>query len=79
MDVLDLKGTQEFSPQRHIEKFLAQTPHCSISVACWEPGQASPIHHHPGADEVYHVLEGEGLFDDGRARRARGRRPRPAP
>ena len=26
----------------------------------------SPIHCHPGADEIYHVLEGEGLFSNGR-------------
>ena len=30
------------------------------------PGQKSPIHCHPAADEIYHVLEGEGLFNDGR-------------
>ena len=31
----------------------------------WEAGQISPIHSHPTADEIYHVLEGEGLFNDG--------------
>ena len=31
----------------------------------WEPGQKSPIHCHPMADEIYHVLEGEGLLNDG--------------
>ncbi|MBI4609575.1 MAG: cupin domain-containing protein [Candidatus Rokubacteria bacterium] len=66
MEILDLKGALEFSPERHVYKFLAETPHCSISVVGWEPGQASPIHSHPGADEIYHVLEGEGLFNDGR-------------
>ena len=25
----------------------------------------SPIHCHPAADEIYHVLEGKGLFNDG--------------
>ena len=31
----------------------------------WEAGQISPVHSHPTADEIYHVLEGEGLFNDG--------------
>ncbi len=72
MEILDLRGAEEFSPERHIQKFLTNTPYCSISVASWEPGQSSPIHHHPGADEIYHVLEGQGIFSDGRAERQLG-------
>ena len=72
MEILDLKGPQEFSPDRHVYKFLAETPHCSISVVGWEPGQVSPIHPHPGAAEIYYVLEGEGLFNDGRQERRLG-------
>jgi quercetin dioxygenase-like cupin family protein len=34
-------------------------------VVGWEAGQISPIPSHPTADEIYHVLEGEGLFNDG--------------
>jgi mannose-6-phosphate isomerase-like protein (cupin superfamily) len=66
MVVLDLKGSLRFSPVRHVYRTLADTPHCMISVVGWEPGQASSIHVHPQADEIYHVLEGEGLFSDGR-------------
>ena len=66
MEILDVKGSVEFSAGRHVYKFLAETPFCSISVVGWEPGQTSPIHSHPAADEIYHVLEGEGLFNDGR-------------
>jgi quercetin dioxygenase-like cupin family protein len=66
MEILDLRGSLEFSSDRHVYKFLAETPFCSISVVGWEPGQISLIHSHPTADEIYHVLEGEGLFNDGR-------------
>jgi quercetin dioxygenase-like cupin family protein len=66
METMNLKGSVEFSRDHHVYKFLAETPHCSISVVGWEPGQISPIHSHPGADEIYYVLEGEGLFNDGR-------------
>ena len=38
MEILDLKGQKEFSPDRHVYKFLAETPHCSISVVGWERG-----------------------------------------
>ena len=66
MEILDLHGSKEFAPDRHVYKFLSETPHSSISVVGWEPGQVSPIHCHPDADEIYYVLEGEGLFNDGR-------------
>jgi len=65
VDILDLKGSLKFSPDRHVYTTLADTPYCSISIVGWEAGQTSPIHSHPTADEIYHVLEGEGLFDDG--------------
>jgi mannose-6-phosphate isomerase-like protein (cupin superfamily) len=65
MEILDLKASKEFSPTHHVYKTLAETAHSAISVVGWEPGQTSPIHSHPDADEIYHVLEGEGLFNDG--------------
>lgn len=66
MDILDLRGSLKFSPEHHVYTTLAETPYCSISIVGWEPGQTSPIHSHPTADEIYHILEGEGLFNDGR-------------
>lgn len=69
---MNLLGAREVSPEHHIRKPLVNTPYCSVSVASWEPGQVSPIHHHPGADEIYHVLEGEGIFSDGRTEQRLG-------
>ena len=66
MEIIDLHGQKEFSSAHHIHKTLTKTAHSEDSVVGWEPGQASPIHCHPAADEIYHVLEGEGLFNDGR-------------
>ena len=66
MNILDLHGSKEFSPTHHVYKTLAKTQYSEISVVGWEAGQISPIHSHPTADEIYHVLEGEGLFNDGR-------------
>lgn len=72
MEFVDLEKAREFSPDHHLHKTLAETDRCAVSIACWEPGQTSPIHNHPGADEIYHVLEGEGLFRDGRTERRVG-------
>jgi len=66
MEIIDLMRACEFSPTHHVQKFLAESPHSSVSIACWEAGQISPIHSHPDADEIYYVLEGKGLFRDGR-------------
>jgi len=31
-----------------------------FTVACWEPGQISPYHCHPGATEIYFCFQGGG-------------------
>ena len=49
MDFVDLKSAEEFSPQHHVHKSLMATSHSDTSIACWVPGQTSPIHRHPGA------------------------------
>ena len=72
MEIVDLEGAREFSATHHVHKTLTETGLCAVSIACWEPGQTSPIHSHPGADEIYHILEGEGLFRDGRTERRLG-------
>ena len=56
MRILDLTQAEEFSPTHHIQKTLAASPRCGISIACWEPEQVSPIHAHRGADEIYHQV-----------------------
>jgi mannose-6-phosphate isomerase-like protein (cupin superfamily) len=72
MEIVDLEAAKEFSPTHHVHKSLTETGRSDITIACWEPGQASPIHRHPSADEIYHVLEGEGVFTDGRAEKRLG-------
>lgn len=66
MEFVDLDAAREFSPTHHVHRSLTSTARSDISIACWEPGQTSPIHFHPHADEIYHVLVGEGIFSDGR-------------
>ena len=47
MEFVDLKGAEEYSPHHHVHKSLTATPRSDITIACWEPGQTSPIHCHP--------------------------------
>ncbi len=42
----------------------------SLAEASLEPGQATEAHHHRLSEEIYYLLEGEGLMDvDGEVRR----------
>ncbi len=38
---------------------------------CLEPGQEVPAHYHPGADDVWVVLEGEGTYFLGEGEKVR--------
>ena len=60
MHVFSLLAEQEWNPKRHVEKVLGEIGEGDVTVACWEPGQISPNHCHPGATEIYFCFEGGG-------------------
>ena len=60
MLVFDLNVEQSFDPAKHVEKVLGRVGEGDVTVACWEPGQASPNHLHPNATEIYFCFEGGG-------------------
>lgn len=62
MDIFDLRGEQEFTPEKHVEKILGIYADGDVTVACWEPGQVSPDHAHPEAVEIYFCFEGGGTM-----------------
>ncbi len=62
MLVFDLHQEQTFDPVRHVEKVLGTIGEGDVTVACWEPGQASPNHLHPNATEIYFCLQGGGAM-----------------
>ena len=43
-------------------KVLGKTDGGDVTIACWEPGQASPYHCHPDATEIYFCFEGGGTM-----------------
>jgi quercetin dioxygenase-like cupin family protein len=65
MHVFDLNKEQEWDLNKHVEKVLAELDvgggqAGDYTVACWEPGQISPHHCHPGATEIYFCFTGGG-------------------
>ena len=63
MDPIDLFEKAEFSEENFIPKQLHIGDAGVAVLICFEPGQAMPLHPHPGALEVIlYGVEGEGTL-----------------
>ena len=62
MHVFSLEREQKWDPKQHVEKILGTEAAGDFTVACWEPGQVSPYHCHPGATEIYFCFSGGGTM-----------------
>ena len=49
-----------FSPDMRVNEELMATSTMVSRMNCYEPGQVTPMHLHPGEDELIYVVEGEG-------------------
>ena len=56
--VFDLHALKAFAPERRVRKMLFKTDQLWSEIACYEPGQSTPMHQHPREDEAIFVLEG---------------------
>ena len=57
-----------FSPEARINEELMATHGLVVRMNCYEPGQATPTHMHPGEDEILYIVEGNGhVAFEGRA------------
>ena len=56
----------EFSKEDFIRKSLVQSKGIVCDFVCFEPGQAADMHKHPVQDEIFYVVDGEGVitFED---------------
>jgi len=56
----------EFSKEDFIRKPLVQSKGIVCDFVCFEPGQAADMHKHPVQDEIFYVVDGEGVitFED---------------
>jgi quercetin dioxygenase-like cupin family protein len=65
--VFDLHALKDFAPERRVRKMLFKTEQLWAEIACYEPGQSTPMHQHPREEEAIFVLEGVATMSiDGR-------------
>ncbi len=51
-----------FSPEMRVNRELIATRSLVTRMNCYEPGQVTPMHMHPGEDEILYVVDGSGRF-----------------
>jgi quercetin dioxygenase-like cupin family protein len=56
--VFDLHALKDFAPDKRVRKMLFKTDQLWSEIACYEPGQSTPMHQHPLEEEAIYVLEG---------------------
>ena len=61
-DLLNVAETAHFSPDARVNEQIMATDTMVVRMNCYEPGQITPMHLHPGEDELIYIVEGEGTF-----------------
>lgn len=59
---VDPRAVAPYSPAKMGKSTLFESPRLLVGLNAFEPGQQHAAHAHAGADKVYLVLEGSGLF-----------------
>jgi quercetin dioxygenase-like cupin family protein len=62
MEHLEIEHLVEFSKDKRIRKKLGGSPNMITELLCYEPGQGTPIHHHPQQEEIFYIVEGSGTI-----------------
>ena len=63
--IIALSEVISYSAEARVNKELLTASMAEVRMNCYEPGQITPMHKHPGEEEVMIVIEGNGevLFD----------------
>ena len=64
-----LSDAMQFSADKMKKNGIFETDRFFCDVYCFEPGQVQAPHSHEGADKVYYVLKGKGVFQVGNEER----------
>lgn len=72
MNVQSVDAARSFRADKLAKTNLFETPRMFCDVYCLQPGQQQAPHAHAGADKIYVVLEGEGVFTVGSEERSLG-------
>ena len=51
-----------FSSDARVNREIMATDTMVTRMNCYEPGQVTPMHMHPGEDEVIYIVEGGGAI-----------------
>jgi quercetin dioxygenase-like cupin family protein len=62
MEIRNVFTAASFAPEKMQKINLYETPNFFCDVYCLEPGQQQKPHTHDGADKIYYVLQGRGMF-----------------
>jgi quercetin dioxygenase-like cupin family protein len=68
--IYDLRALQAFAADRRVRKALVKGGQIDVEMACYEPGQSTPMHSHPRQDEIFYVVEGRANMCIGGIERA---------
>ena len=63
--LFDLHALKDFAPDRRVRKMLFKSDQLWSEIACYEPGQSTPMHSHPREEEAIFVLEGTATMTIG--------------
>ena len=63
--VFDLHALKAFAPDKRVRTMLFKTDQLWSEMACYEPGQSTPMHMHPREEEAIFVLEGTATMNIG--------------
>ena len=77
MEIINVKEIAKFSDQNpdqlyseiaekgYVRHRVIANDTCAVTIACFRDGQVPQgLHRHPGATEIYYVVEGEALCTD---------------
>lgn len=57
---VNVSAAAKFSPDARVNEELMATSTMVTRMNCYEPGQITPMHLHPGEDELIYIVEGQG-------------------
>jgi quercetin dioxygenase-like cupin family protein len=63
--VFNLHELKDFAADKRVRKMLFKTDQLWSEIACYEPGQSTPMHHHPREEEAIFVLQGTATMSVG--------------
>ena len=60
-----ISNEEKYELGHHVANIVGQFEEGDVTVACWEPGQISPLHAHPHLTEIYFCVKGGGTMTAG--------------